>query len=138
MGNPAGVKRDFDELERRRLKAAELLGCGISEAEVARQVGVHRQSVNRWSKQLKSRGLDSLKQVGRAGRKPKLSESDLRLILLGVLSGAQAIGFPTPEWTAARVADLIERECGVKYSVGQALRTLKTLRRRFPGLMRNR
>ena len=48
MGNPAGVKRDFSGLEKRRLRAARLLEKGLSEAEVARRVGVHRQSVNRW------------------------------------------------------------------------------------------
>ena len=48
MGNPAGVRRDFDKLEQRRLEAAELLRQGIHQAEVARRVGVHRQSVSRW------------------------------------------------------------------------------------------
>ena len=41
MGNPAGVKRDFDALEKRRMQAAKLLKQGIHEAEVARRVGVH-------------------------------------------------------------------------------------------------
>ncbi|MGH7553560.1 MAG: helix-turn-helix domain-containing protein [Longimicrobiales bacterium] len=42
MGHPAGVKRDFQALERRRLEAAKLLAQGLPEAEVARRVGVHR------------------------------------------------------------------------------------------------
>src|SRR6266545_4106008 len=36
MGNPAGVKRDFDALERRRFKAFALLSKGVSEAELKR------------------------------------------------------------------------------------------------------
>ena len=52
MGNPAGVKRDFEELEERRLRAHSLLQAGLSDAEVARQLGVHRQSVGRWKKQI--------------------------------------------------------------------------------------
>ena len=49
MGNPRGVKRDFEALEDRRLKAAKLLKAGWSQADVAREVGVHRQSVSRWA-----------------------------------------------------------------------------------------
>ncbi len=64
MGNPAGVGRDFQKLEQRRLLGAHLLGEGIHPAEVARQVGVHRQSVSRWAEQLKQGGIRALKQAG--------------------------------------------------------------------------
>jgi transposase len=69
MGNPAGVKRDFDALEQRRLKAFALLKQGVHQAEVARQVAVHRQSVSRWAKQVEESGRAGLKKAGRAGRK---------------------------------------------------------------------
>ena len=46
MGNPIGVKRDFDVLEKRRLRTATLLRKGLREAEVARRVGVHRQAAS--------------------------------------------------------------------------------------------
>src|SRR6266540_1594514 len=77
MGNPAGVKRDFDALERRRFKAFALLSKGVSEAEIARQVGAHRQSVNRWAKAIEEQGREGLRQAGRAGRKSRLSEAEL-------------------------------------------------------------
>ena len=73
MGNPAGVKRDFAALERRRFQAARLLAKGWSQAEVARRVGVHRQSVSRWVRRLAEAGRAGLKKAGRAGRKPRLS-----------------------------------------------------------------
>ena len=38
MGNPAGVRRDFQKLEERRLLGARLLRQGVHPAEVARQV----------------------------------------------------------------------------------------------------
>jgi transposase len=44
--------RDRVALERRRMQAARLLEQGYSEAEVARRLEVHRQSVNRWAKAL--------------------------------------------------------------------------------------
>jgi transposase len=56
MGNPAGVRRDFAGLERRRMAAAKLLQQGVSQAEVARRLGVHRQSVIRWVRELRKAG----------------------------------------------------------------------------------
>jgi DNA-binding XRE family transcriptional regulator len=47
MGNSAEVRRDFEELEKRRLAAARLLAYGISQSEMARRLEVHRQSVIR-------------------------------------------------------------------------------------------
>ncbi|MCJ7831511.1 MAG: helix-turn-helix domain-containing protein, partial [Dehalococcoidia bacterium] len=80
-------------MERRRLQAAQLLGRGLSQAEVARRVGVHRQSVSRWAKQLAEGGKASLKKAGRAGRKPRLSPADLRRVERGLKRGPEALGY---------------------------------------------
>lgn len=125
MGNPAGVKRDFRALERRRMQAARLLEKGYSEAEVARRVGVHRQSVNRWAKELAVGGRTALKKAGRAGRKPQLSAADLQRIEEALQQGPEAMGYGTSLWTLWRVADLIERECGVQFSTSQVWRILR-------------
>lgn len=127
MGNPAGVKRDFEALEQRRLRAAALLRKGLHEAEVARRVGVHRQSVNRWAQQLAQGGRRALRKAGRAGRKPLLQSADLRRIEEGLKRGPEALGYQTSLWTAARVAELIEHECGVKYHPGHVWRLLGRL-----------
>ena len=78
MGNPAGVRRDFEALEKRRLRAATLLKRGWTQAEVARELGVHRQSVYRWQLALDEAVRAGLRKAGRAGRKPKLSPAELR------------------------------------------------------------
>src|SRR5215831_12861316 len=127
MGHPAGVKRDRVKLEQRRLKAGRLLQQGLSEAEVARRVGVHRQSVNRWARQLLVSGRTSLKFPGRAGRKPKLTAAQLRRIERGLLRGPEALGFDTKLWTAWRVGTLIEETCGVRYHPSHVWRLLKRL-----------
>lgn len=127
MGNPLGVRRNFDKLEQRRLEAARLLRAGVSQAEVARRVGVHRQSVNRWDKELKDSGIRGLKKAGRAGRKPLLSITDLRRVETQLTQGAQARGYTTELWTTSRVADLIEQECGVKYHPAHVWRILQGL-----------
>lgn len=115
------------KLERRRLEAARLLVQGMHEAEVARRVGAHRQSVNRWARQLAQGGRQALKRTPRAGRPPQLSAADRQRIVQGLKRGPEALGHGTGLWTAWRVADLIERECGVKYSTVHAWRVLRAL-----------
>ena len=66
MGNPAGVRRDFEALEQRRMEAARLLHKGYSQSEVARRVGVHRQSISQWARQLQQGGRRALKKAGRS------------------------------------------------------------------------
>jgi len=127
MGNPKGVRRDFEKLEQRRLLAASLLRQGVPQAQVARQVGVHRQSVSRWAQQLAAGGQKALKKAGRAGRKPRLSTADLRSIECGLQRGPEALGYETSLWTAWRVAHLIEEECAVRYDPSQAWRILRKL-----------
>jgi len=109
------------------MQAARLLKDGVSEAEVARRVGVHRQSVNRWAKQLAAGGRAALKRAPRTGRPPQLSPGDLRRIERGLRRGPEALGYRTGLWTAWRVADLIERECGVVYSTVHAWRILRAV-----------
>ena len=127
MGNPAGVRRDFQKLEQRRLLGARLLRQGVHPAEVARQVGVHRQSVSRWAEQLQQGGIRALKKAGHAGRRARLRPEDLRRIERGLKRGPEALGYETQLWTSWRVAHLIEQECGVKYHPSQAWRILRQL-----------
>lgn len=109
------------------MQAARLLQQGVSEAEVARRVGAHRQSVNRWAKQLASGGRRALKRAARTGRPRQLSAADLRRIERGLRRGPEALGYRTGLWTAWRVADLIERTCGVTYSTVHAWRILRAV-----------
>jgi transposase len=127
MGNAAGVRRNFEALERRRLKAAELLKQGVSQSEVARRLGVHRQSVIRWARQLAQAGRAGLKKAGRAGRKPKLSPSQLDQIEQGLKGGPEALGYTTGLWTTGRVRALIAEQCGVRYHAAHVWRILRQL-----------
>jgi transposase len=127
MGNPRGVKRDFDALEARRLRAARLFQQGESQAEIARVLRVHRQTVHRWAKQVEGEGRAALKKAGRAGRKPRLSAAELRRIAQELKRGPEVLGYETSLWTAPRVADLIERECGIRYHPGHVWKILRQM-----------
>jgi transposase len=127
MGNPKGVERDFDDLERRRLKAARLFERGLSQAEVSRKLGVHRQSVSRWHQTWSKAGTRALHQAGRAGRKPRLLPSQLEQLGRGLKEGPEVLGYGTGLWTTWRVADLIERQTGEKFHPGHVWRILRSL-----------
>ena len=74
------------------MHAARLLEQGVPQAEVARQVGAHRQSVSQWAAELREKGRAGLKKAGRAGRKPRLSEADRKKIVQGLKRGRSSAG----------------------------------------------
>lgn len=115
MGNARGERRNFDDLEKRRMKAVKLLEAGVSQAETARRVGVHRQSVSRWATALATKGREGLRKAGRAGRKPRLDDDAVERLCDVLESGPEAAGFATNLWTCDRVAEVIEREFGIRY-----------------------
>jgi transposase len=127
MGNPRGVKRDFNQLEQRRFRAARLFDQGLRQAEVARRTGVSRESARRWFEQWQKAGKAGLKQAGRAGRKPRLQPEQLDALRRGLKEGPEVLGYGTGLWTTWRVADLIERQTGLKYHPGHVWRILRSL-----------
>lgn len=127
MGNPAGVRRDFDALEKRRFTAMRLLDKGFNQAEVARRVKVVRQTVVRWNMQYRRAGLAALKKAERAGRKARLSAADRERLEQLLMRGPEALGYETPLWTCPRVAHLIESEFHVEYSEGHVWKLLVAL-----------
>jgi transposase len=127
MGNPAGVKRDFNALEKRRFAAVKLLAAGVHQSEVARRLGVHRQSVSRWAITSRKQGRDSLRQAGRAGRLPRLTFSQKEALKTALVKGPQAYGYATSLWTTGRVAALIQEQTGWAYHPGHVWKILRSL-----------
>ena len=119
MGARTAGKRDFDELERRRMDAARLLRRGIRQAEVARRLKVSRESVRRWADQIASHGSTKiLKKAGRAGRKAKLGAAELVTLEAILKAGPEKAGFPTGLWTLDRIGRVIRDEFQIKYHRG--------------------
>jgi putative transposase len=119
MSPRARSTRDFDELERRRMKAAGLLNRGVRPAEIARQLKVSRESVRRWSNQVAKHGAAAgLKKAGRAGRRPRLSAVQLEKLEVLLREGPEKAGFPNGLWTLDRIAQVIREQFQVKYRSG--------------------
>src|SRR5258708_13006492 len=127
MGNPAGVRRYFAASEARRREAARLLRQGLSRSQVAGAVGVHRQSVSRWARELEESGVRGLRQAKRTGRPPKLGPAQLRDLERALQRGPEAFGFASGLWTASRVRALIEYRTGVRYHKDHVWRILRKL-----------
>lgn len=103
---------------------ARLLRQGVAQAEVARRLGVLRETVSHWNETLVREGFEALRSAGRTGRKPRL-DAGVRKMLAGVLvEGALAHSFPTGLWTLKRIALLIARRFWVKLSQSQICRVL--------------
>lgn len=128
MGNPRGVRRDFEELEKRRLAAVALFGEPLNNSEIGRRLKVSNQTVSRWRKQYRGGGKRALRKAGRAGRKPKLTEGQRRKLVERLLKGPEQLGYETPLWSCARVAHLIEDEFAVSYHPGHVWRILRQLK----------
>src|SRR5260370_41537729 len=114
MGNPAGVRRDFAALEARRMEAARLLRQGLSQSQVARAVGVHRQSVSRWPQELEQSGVRGLRQAKRTGRPPTLIPAQLRDLERSLKRGPEAVGITSVQSTpipSRAVIDIRREEC---------------------------
>ena len=111
------MRFNSEQLEERRLKAIEMLRGdeGLTQAEVARRLGVTRGAVGQWVAAYKGGGRRALKARHRTGRPPKLERKILKRLPRLLLEGAEAHGFETDVWTTDRVAKVIRREFGVSY-----------------------
>jgi transposase len=111
------------ELERRRVRAVNLVEQGESPAVVARILGVTPSSLHRWRRLARQgRGL-SAKPV--PGAKRRLTGPQLRELERLLQQGATTHGFANELWTSARVALLIRRHFGVTYHPDYVRRLLR-------------
>ena len=121
------TEQRLKELERRRLRGARLLNNGTHPAEVARQVGVSRQSVMRWERALKESGVQGLERVEAPGRPRRLSEAQLKELAKVLKAGSLAAGYATEMWTLPRIGALIQERFGVKFAQSSVWRTLQKM-----------
>jgi transposase len=111
------------ELERRRVRAVQLVEQGESPGVVARILGVTTTSLHRWRRMARQGPGLAAKPV--AGAKRRLSDPQLRELQRLLQQGAPAHGFANELWTAARVAQMIRRHFGVTYHPEHVRKLLK-------------
>jgi transposase len=118
QGSPA-------ELERRRLRAIDLLQRDVPVHVVAERVGVDRRSVRRWKAAHRGQGRAGLRARPTPGRPAKLTGAQRKQLVRLVVAGPEAAGYGTSLWTCRRLVDVIRRQFKVVYHpdhVGRLLR----------------
>jgi transposase len=105
-----------------RKRAVQAVQDGQSPSVVAKVLGVHRVTVQRWLRQARTPGGLDAKPVVRA---PLLADDRLPELEALLLQGASAHGWPNDLWTAARVAALIKRHFGIDHHPEHVRKVLK-------------
>ncbi len=125
MGRWALRHRDTATLEERRLNGLALLHSGLSQAEVARRLGVTPVAVFKWKSAAEQGGTDALRAVPRPGRPPLVAREHQAALPTILRKGALNYGFSTDLWTIPRIVKVAETEGGVSYSQTAIWRMLK-------------
>ncbi len=120
-------QRDHGALEKRRLQAVKLFQAKLPNSEIARRLGVHRQSVGVWRVKWVQAGKAGLASKGPAGPKCRLTAAQEEHLAQTILDGARAAGHATEVWTLPRLARLIQDQCGVTYHPGHVWHLLDRL-----------
>src|SRR5436305_2539119 len=98
------------QMEERRLAAGRLLRAGtLSQAAIAREVGVSRASVTRWKQRLAGGGPQALRRRRAPGRASRLTAAQWRRLGRVLDRGAVAAGVEPEQWPLPRVAAVVER-----------------------------
>jgi transposase len=104
-----------DEMESRRLMAAQDLQRGLTQSQVARKFGVSRTTASRWNRALSGRGVEALRKRRAPGRPSRLTSQQFTEVADIYRAGPRAAGFDSERWTTLRLAAAIEARFGIHY-----------------------
>ena len=124
-----------DEMESRRLLAAQDLQNGLSQSAIAKKFGVSRTSASRWMRSFHRNGSEALRKRRPSGRPSRLNQIQLQEAAEVFRAGARAAGYVDDRWTTARFAEVINSKFGVKYDSDHMGRIIHKLGLRARPLM---
>ena len=113
--------------EYRRFLAWQMHEQGLTQAQIARALGVSEGAVSQWFKAVKEQGLEALKSHPAPGQTPLLSAEQKQQLATMLEQSAEDFGFRGNFWSRGRVQKLITEEFGVHYHVSHMSRLLKQL-----------
>jgi transposase len=116
-----------DEMESRRLLAAQDLQTGLSQSDIARKFGVSRTTASRWNRALSGSGVESLRKRRAPGRPSRLTTDQRERLIEIYRAGPRTAGFEADRWTTARFAEAIFAGFGVRYDPDHAGRIMHRL-----------
>ncbi|MEU1304158.1 winged helix-turn-helix domain-containing protein [Streptomyces shenzhenensis] len=105
------------EREAVRFEAAGMFGRGVRPREVARGLRVSRKSAYAWYAAWRGSGRAALRSKGAGGFPCRLGDAQAERLQAGVEAGPAAHGWAEDQWwTLARVAGLVHRLFGHRYT----------------------
>ena len=100
----------------------------VAQADVARELGVSRQAVSVWARQLAEvNGAIGRLKAKTLGRPKRLAAEQCESLSRLLIAGALEAGFATELWTVKRVRAVVAREFGVQYSQTGCWELLRSL-----------
>ncbi|MFN9602154.1 MAG: winged helix-turn-helix domain-containing protein [Pirellulaceae bacterium] len=109
------TKGSAEELEARRLRAFALFKKGLTPTQVAEQIGVTRQTAQRWKGLIRDGGKKALNSIPQHVPTCRLTEEQQADLSKIIQSGATAAGFSTDLWTTKRLAEVVRKRFKIKY-----------------------
>ncbi|WP_211897837.1 winged helix-turn-helix domain-containing protein [Saccharopolyspora erythraea] len=101
-----------------RLQAAELFARDVPVPEIARRLRVSHNAVYVWRRRWRSGGEAGLVSNGPSGTECRLAPEQLDQLAAVLREGPAAHGYTEDQrWTLARMAELIARLFGVRYTL---------------------
>lgn len=101
--------------EKIRIAAVKAVLSGQKQNHVAKIMGVWSTAVCNWMRLYKKGGFEALKSTLSSGRPKKLTINQKEKLAAIIRNGSVAAGFQNELWTGKRVAEIVEKEFGVKY-----------------------
>jgi transposase len=82
-------------------------------------------AVSQWLKHARDGGREALRDRPPPGSARRLTDTQREQVLTVLAKGAEASGFLGEVWTTKRVAQVIQKECGVRYHPAHVSRLLR-------------
>jgi transposase len=113
--------------EYRRLCAWNMYQCGFRQVDIADALQVTQGAVSQWIKRAREHGPEALRARKLKGRTPCLTPEQKAQLPALLDQGAQAFGFRGQVWTRKRVARMIDKQFGIRYSDAHISKLLRQI-----------
>jgi transposase len=125
MSKLDGRKLDHKTREAIRIRAVQMVEAGESPEVVVKALGFSRARIYEWLARYREGGIEALRFKGIPGKKPKLSEGDLKKLARIITDkNPRQLKFEFALWTRSMVRKVIMDEFGVILSEAQVGRLL--------------
>jgi len=127
MKRGTGRQLSHEVLEAYRFRAIQLKKDGWKINDIAHAFGLNRRAVSRWFTVYKEFGRKALKSKKAQGPDYKLSEKEIKKIILILYDDATIYGFENPLWTCKMVQQTIFKQTSKKIHTTNIMRLFKKL-----------